>query len=198
MCHRQKNGKVIMLILTIVSITLYGANKYYHFAPYITFHGFVRCLCFFFMGYYFRQKNIMTEICTRKDLLIGLTTLATSIAIFFWHIHEDRFVLHIALFYVVNLLSVYGIVYLCRSLETIRFRIITMISIGTMLIFGIHRILIGIIDFGLERMLNTPDILYNWYECTILALLIELLILPLILLSIHHYPILLGKKKHSI
>lgn len=198
MCHRQKNGKAIMLVLTIVSITLYGANKYYHFAPYITFHGFVRCLCFFFMGYYFRQKNIMTEICTRKDLLIGLTTLATSIAIFFWHIHEDRFVLHIALFYVVNLLSVYGIVYLCRSLETIRLRIITLISIGTMLIFGIHRILIGIIDFGLERILNTPDILYNWYECTILALLIELLILPLILLSIHHYPILLGKKKHSI
>jgi hypothetical protein len=140
----------------------------------------------------------MTEICTRKDLLIGLTTLATSIAIFFWHIHEDRFVLHIALFYVVNLLSVYGIIYLCRSLETIRLRIITLISIGTMLIFGIHRILIGIIDFGLERILNTPDILYNWYECTLLALFIELLILPLILLSIHHYPILLGKKKHSI
>ena len=198
MCHRQKNGKTIMLALTIVSIILYGANKYYHFAPYITFHGFVRCLCFFFMGYYFRQKNKMTEICTRKDLLIGLTTLATSIAIFFWHIHEERFVLHIALFYVVNLLSVYGIIYLCRSLDFFHLRIITLISIGTMLIFGIHRILIGIIDFGLERILPPPDILYNWYECTILALLIELLILPLILLSIHHYPILLGKKKHSI
>lgn len=198
MCHRQKSGKAIMLILTIVSITLYGANKYYHFAPYITFHGFVRCLCFFFMGYYFRQKDIMTEICTRKDLLIGLTTLATSIAIFFWHIHEERFVLHIALFYVVNLLSVYGIIYLCRSLDFLHLRIITLISIGTMLIFGIHRILIGIIDFGLERILNNPDILYNWYECTLLALFIELLILPLILLSTHHYPILLGKKKHSI
>ena len=187
-----------MLVLTIVSITLYGANKYYHFAPYITFHGFVRCLCFFFMGYSFRQKNKMTEICTRKDLLIGLTTLATSIAIFFWHIHEERFVLHIALFYVVNLLSVYGIIYLCRSLDRLHIRIITLISIGTMLIFGIHRILIGLIDYGFEKCLNTTEILYNWNECTLLSLFIELLILPLILLSIHHYPILLGKKKHSI
>ena len=195
MCHRQKNGKAIMLILTIVSITLYGANKYYHFAPYITFHGFVRCLCFFFMGYYFRQKNIMAEICTRKDLLIGLTTLATSIAIFFWHIHEDRFVLHIALFYVVNLLSVYGIVYLCRSLETIRFRIITLISIGTMLIFGTHRMVMGVIDFAMERLLAIGDIVYTIPQAVGLTIVILLLSLPPIAWLSHHAPLLLGRRK---
>ena len=139
----------------------------------------------------------MTEIIIRKDLTIGLVTLAISILLFYWHIHEDQFVLHITLFYIVNLLSVYGIIYLSRSLDRLHIRIITLISIGTMLIFGIHRILIGLIDYGFEKCLNTPDILYNWYECTLLALFIEFLILPLILLVIHHYPILLGKKNKA-
>jgi hypothetical protein len=197
-CHRHHCGKAIMLILTVISIILYGANKYHHFAPYITFHGFVRSIGFFFMGYLFRQKNIMTDVFFRKDLAIGLVTLAISILLFYWHIHEERFVLHIALFYVVNLLSVYGIIYLCRSIDSLHIRIITFISIGTMLIFGIHRIIIGTIDYGFEKFLNTSDILYSWYECTLLALFIELLSLPLILLVIHHYPILLGKKKQNI
>ena len=193
-CHRRHDGKAIMLILTVISIILYGANKYYHFAPYITFHGFVRSLGFFFMGYLFRQKNIMTEIIIWKDLTIGLVTLAISILLFYWHIHEERFILHIALFYVVNLLSVYGIIYLCRSLDRLHIRIITLISIGTMLIFGIHRILIGLIDYGFEKCLNTPDILYNWYECTLLALFIVSITLPFIAISIHRYPIFMGKK----
>ena len=197
-CHHHHHGKAIMLVLTVISIIIYGANKYYHFAPYITFHGFVRSLCFFFMGYLFPQADYLKSLCFRKDLSIGIVTLLLSLGFFYWHIHEDRFVLHITLFYVVNLLSVYGIIYLCRSLDCLHIRVITLISIGTMLIFGIHRMIIGMIDYGFEKCLNTTDILYNWYECTLLALFIELLILPLILLVIHHYPILLGKKKQSI
>ena len=197
-CHHHHYEKTIMFILTVISIILYGANKYYHFAPYITFHGFVRSLCFFFMGYLFQQADYLKSLCFRKDLSIGIVTLLLSLGFFYWHIHEDRFVLHITLFYVVNLLSVYGIIYLCRSLDCLHIRVITLISIGTMLIFGIHRMIIGMIDYGFEKCLNTTNILYNWYECTLLALFIELLILPLILLVIHHYPILLGKKKQSI
>ena len=193
-CHRHHCGKAIMLILTVISIILYGANKYHHFAPYITFHGFVRSIGFFFMGYLFRQKNIMTDVFFRKDLAIGLVTLAISILLFYWHIHEERFVLHIALFYVVNLLSVYGIIYLCRSIDSLHIRIITFISIGTMLIFGIHRIIIGTIDYGFEKFLNTSDILYSWYECTLLALFIISITLPFIAISIHRYPIFMGKK----
>lgn len=197
-CHHHHHGKAIMLVLTVISIIIYGANKYYHFAPYITFHGFVRSLCFFFMGYLFQQADYLKSLCFRKDLSIGIVTLLLSLGFFYWHIHEDRFVLHITLFYVVNLLSVYGIIYLCRSLDSLHIRVITLISIGTMLIFGIHRMIIGMIDYGFEKFLNTSDILYSWYECTLLALFIDLLSLPLILLVIHHYPILLGKKKQNI
>lgn len=198
-CNRQKHGKTIMLILTIICIMLYGANKYYHYAPYITYHGFIRCLCFFFMGNLYRQNNKFirqnrTDLQFKKELAVGLLSLIISLLLFYWHIHEDTFVLHIILYYIVNLFSVYGIIYLCRCLNKVRFRLVTLISIGTMLIFGLHRILIGLIDYTLEKATHIFDITYNWYECLILALVIEAILLPFIFLTKRHFPILLGKK----
>lgn len=193
-CNRYKHGKRIMFLLTIVSMMLYGANKYYHYAPYITYHGFVRCLCFFFMGNLFQQAGYLKHLNLQKDLVVGASTLLFSIVLFYWHIHENRFVLHIILYYVVNFFSIYGIIYFCRGLNSLRFRLVTTISIGTMLIFGLHRMLIGIFDFGFEKIFHLTDITYNWYEGLLLALAIEAILLPLIYLARHHYPILLGKK----
>ena len=197
-CNQKKNGKFLMISISLLAIILYGANKYYHFAPYLTFHGLVRCICFFFMGNVFRQSNKLTDKITdinvRKELVIGLSTLIISLLLFYWHIHEERFVLHILLYYVVNLFSVYAIIHLCRSLNNIRLGVVTTISIGTMLIFGVHRILIGIIDYAVEKSFHLSDSFYDWYECILLALIIELILLPIILWSQKHCPLLLGKR----
>lgn len=194
-CNRQKHGKTIMLILTIISIILYGANKFYHYAPFITYHGFIRCLCFFFMGNLFQQAGYLKALNLHKDLFIGTSALLLSLSLFYWHIHEGHFILHIILYYIVNSFSVFGIIYFCRGLNSIRLHFVTLISIGTMLIFGLHRILIGLIDFSIEKTLSLSDISYNWYEGLIIALTIEILLLPLILWAQKHYPILLGKKQ---
>ena len=193
-CNRQKHGKSIMLFLTIISIILYGANKCYHYAPFITYHGFIRCLCFFFMGNLFQQAGYLKNLSFQKDLLIGTSTLLLSLGLFYWHIHEDIFILHIILYYVVNFFSVFGIIYLCRSLDNLRLHIVTLISIGTMLIFGLHRILIGLIDFSIEKAFYLSDISYDWHEGIIIALTIEIILLPLVIWSQKRYPILLGKK----
>lgn len=193
-CNLQKHDKAIMLIITIITMILYGANKYYNFAPYLTFIGFVRCICFFFMGNLFQKAGYLKDISTKKDILIGSSTLLLSIALFYCHIHEECFILHIILYYVVNIFSVYGIIYLCRSINNLKIKAITTISIGTMLIFGIHRILIGFFDFGFEKLFHIADITYNWYECIVLAIVIEIILLPFIIYSQRHYPILLGKK----
>ena len=193
-CNRQKHGIIIMFILTIISIILYGANKYYHYAPYITYHGLIRCLCFFFMGNLFQQAGYLKNLNLQKDLLIGIIALILSFGLFYWHIYEDHFVIHIILYYIVNFFSVLGIIYLCRSLNSLRFHFVTLISIGTMLIFGLHRILIGLIDFSIEKAFHLSDISYDWHEGLIIALTIEILLLPLVLWAQKHYPILLGKK----
>ena len=193
-CNRQKQGKFIMLIISIISMILYGANKYYHFAPYITFHGFVRCICFFFMGNLFQQSGYLMILNLKRDLSIGVSTLLLSIALFYWHINEDRFILHIILYYIVNLFSVYGIIYLCRSLNNKHFRFVTLISIGTMLVFGTHRIIIGLIDYGVEKAFHIPNVTYNWYECIFIVIVIETFLLPCIVMTIQHFPVIFGKK----
>ena len=194
-CNRMKHGKTIMLILTIISIALYGANKYYHSMPFITYHGFIRCLCFFFMGNLFQQAGYLKTINQQKDLLMGGSTLLFSIALFYWHIHEDNYILHIILYYVVNFFSVIGFIYLCRSLNNIRIQVVTLVSIGTMLIFGTHRIIIGIIDYVVEKGLHISEISYSLPIAVIIAIGIELVLLPSILYSINNWPILLGKRK---
>lgn len=195
--NRYKHGKSVMLILSIFTMILYGANKYYHYAPYITYHGFIRCLFFFFLGNLFQQWNYLKSLNFKKDLAIGTATLFLSLILFYWHINEKHFILHITLYYVVNLVSVYAFIYLSRSLNNIRSRIITLISIGTLLIFGLHRMIIGVIDFGIENILHHPNIIYDWSECLLIVLIIELSLGQTIKYFQNHYPILLGKKNHT-
>ena len=183
-----------MLILSILTMILYGANKYYHYAPYITYHGLIRCLCFFFLGNLYQQLGKLKQQHIRKDLIIGTTTLLASFILFYWHINEINFILHIALYYVVNFISVYAFIYLAKSLNNIKSHIITLISIGTLLIFGLHRMMIGVIDFSIEKILNITNITYDWPECLIFALAIELTLLPIIIHR-NKWPILLGKTK---
>lgn len=190
--NKNKHGNSIMLILSIITMMLYGANKYYHYAPYITYHGFIRCLCFFFLGNLFQQWNYLKSLNLKKDLAIGTTTLLASLILFYWHINEKHLILHIILYYVVNLVSVYAFIYLAKSLTNIKCRLITLISIGTMLIFGLHRMMIGIIDFGIERMLHQPNIIYDWSACLSIALIIEIVLLPIIIHR-NKWPILFGK-----
>ena len=195
--NKNKHGKSIMLILSIITMILYGANKYYHYAPYITYHGFIRCLCFFFLGNLFQQWNYLKSLYLKKDLAIGTTALLLSLILFYWHINEKHFILHIILYYVVNLVSVYAFIYLAKSLNNIKSRIITLISIGTLLIFGLHRMMIGIIDFGIEKMLHHPNIIYDWRVCLILALTIEIVLLPIIIYR-KKWSIFFGKDSRKV
>lgn len=186
----------MMLVLTIISMVLYGVNKYYHYVPFITYHGFIRCLCFFFMGNLFHQTGYLKRLQHQNDLLIGGSALLLSIIFFYWHIHEVCFTIHIILYYAVNIISVIGIIYLCRSLDNIRIEIVTLISTGTMLIFGTHRIIIGFIDYAFEKVFQISDISYSLANAIILTVGIELVLLPLILYSQKHWLIMLGKKNN--
>lgn len=196
-CNRQKNGKVWMLGISLIAMVLYGANKYYHFAPYLSFHGLVRSIPFFFMGNLMRSASYLKEVCFKKDLYIGTTMLILSVLLFYWHIHEDIFVIHILLYFIVNVLSVLAFIHLFRTLDSVKVSLVTYISIGTMVIFGFHRILIGIIDYSIEETLNINDISYEWYEAIIIALFISVLLFPIILYAINNAPILIGKKSKS-
>lgn len=193
-CNRQRHGKAVMLILSLVAVVLYGANKYYNYAPNLTYHGFIRSLCFFFMGNLFRQKGYLKHLNSWKDLTIGTVTFVLSLAVFYWHIHEDRFVLHIILYFVVCILATYGILYLCKAVNSLKSQFVTWTAIGTMVILGLHPIFTGCIDFGLEKVFQIADISYHWCETILMSLFIVALHHPIIRYARKHAPILIGKK----
>jgi hypothetical protein len=54
--------------------------------------------------------------------------------------------------------------------------------------------MIGVIDYIIEKILNITNITYDWPECLIFALAIELALLPIIIHR-NKWPILIGKTK---
>ena len=173
---------------------LYGANKHYLFAPYLPFHGFVRCIPFFFIGIICRQLAFLNKTEFKKDFCIGISALGISLLLFYWHIQEQNHIIHILLYFILNLTSVFAVIHLWSCANSICLKPILYISIGTMVIFGLHRMLIGMADFALEKILYIQDISYSWYYAALLAMTIECLLQPLILWAAKHCPILLGKK----
>ena len=196
-CNRQKNKKVWMLSISIIAMFLYGLNKYTHFAPYLLFHGLVRSIPFFFLGNILRQSGYLKEPNFKKDFLIGISTLTLSLILFYWHINESHILIHITLYFIVCFFSVLSIIHLWRCADRFRSQIIIYISIGTMVIFGLHRMLMGVIDFVIELSLHISDISYSISEAIILTIAIELALLPIIIYGKRHYPILLGKKQYQ-
>lgn len=194
-CNRQKSGKVWMIGISIAAMILYGLNKYYHFAPYLTFHGLVRCIPFFFLGSVMRQVSWLKEVKLWRELAIGLTALVISLFLFYWHIHEEIVALHIVLYFIVNAFSIFAIICLWRCANKLSSRVVLWISIGTMMIFGLHRLIMGLMDFSIEKAIHLNNVVYTWPQSAIIAIGIELLLLPLIYYSYNHYPILLGKRK---
>ena len=195
LCNRQKNGKVWMFSISIIAMFLYGLNKYTHFAPYLPFHGLVRCIPFFFLGNLLHQSGYLKETCLKKDFLIGISSLALSLILFYWHIKESNILIHITLYFIVCFFSVLAIIHLWRCADRFKSQIIINISIGTMVIFGLHRMQIGIINYLIEIISQIPDISYTYLKATILTIGIEMVLIPIIILCKRFFPILLGKKK---
>lgn len=194
-CNRQKHGRIWMLCISIIAMILYGANKYYHFAPYLSFHGLVRCIAFFFLGIICKQMAFLKETEFKKDLAIGVSLLTISLLLFYWHINEQNHFIHILLYFVLNTFCVFTVIHLWRCVNSIKTIVITYISIGTMVVFGLHRLVMGVIDFSIEKLFYLSNVTYTSPEAACIALLIELSLLPLIFYSYQHYPLLLGKRR---
>jgi hypothetical protein len=54
--------------------------------------------------------------------------------------------------------------------------------------------MIGVIDFVVEKSFSQPNITYDWYQCLIIALIIEIVLIPII--NKEKWAILFGKKRH--
>lgn len=203
-CRKTRHLHIIMICLCIVSYFLYAANKEYEFLPNLTPMGLFRRLPYYYLGYLMGMNHgdsprVLRKLRTQGTvpmipmILATLLFLATSLLFFEWHLHEDRILIHAALFYPVNFGLLFALLCFCKLLDHWRLPFITNLSIGTLVIIGLHIIPIGIVNFIIER--QSGQTCYYWYQALLITILIIALLYPIILLSKTYAPVFIGKNK---
>ena len=208
LCRRTRYQHAILIVLCVLSYFVYAGNKFWNFLPNLTFIGTISRLPIYYIGYAMGQKKQFIDINPIRNLAFGLVLILVSIAFFHWHlllfnhgnmsqILSTDFLLHIGLFYPINICFAFGVLYFCKILNALNSRIITNLSIGTLVIIGLHIILITMVNFAIEKLLHIQGVIcYHWYEALPIALLITAILYPVILWGKKYAPILLGKKRN--
>lgn len=198
LCRKTKYQHVIMILLCMLTVILYAANKYYYFAPNLTPMGILRRLPYYYIGYIMGQKQLFKSTELSRNLIGCVLCLGSSILFFHWHLQAydtGQYILHIALFYPVNIGFLFGILYGCKVFNSRRSILITNLSIGTLVIIGLHMIPITVANYVLGTILQTYGTLcYHWYEALPITIIIITILYPIIPFARKHAQVLLGKK----
>ncbi len=197
LCRKTKHQHIIMILLCFLSVILYAANKYYYFAPNLTPMGITKNLPFYYTGYILGQKQLFNIIHPIRDFFSCIGLILLSIALFHWHLTAfwaGQHTLHIVIYYPACFAFLFGVLYGCKFLDTYRMECITNLSIGTLVIIGLHIIPITAVNYVLNNLYNlSSTICYQWYEALIITLTIIMILYPIILYSMKGWPIFIGK-----
>ena len=159
----------------------------------------MRNLPYYYIGYLFGQNQLFRSTNLKRDTIGCIVFLSSSILFFAWHLdafYANKHMLHIVLFYPANICFIFGVLYGCKMLNCLKSPIITNISIGTLVVVGLHIVLVTIVNFIIEHLLHISGVIcYQWYEALPIAILIIAILYPLIIWSIKRCPILVGKKQ---
>lgn len=195
-CRKTKHIHLIMIGLCIVSYFLYAANKEYEFLPNLTPMGLFRRLPYYYLGYVMGQQKLFRDIKPLREILLLIGCFAMSLIFFEWHLHENRILIHAALFYPVNIGLLFALLCFCKLLDHWHWSFVTNLSIGTLVIIGLHIIPIGIVNFMIEHQRGlTENTGYHWYVALLITFFIIALFYPIILFAKKHAPVLIGKNR---
>ena len=201
LCRKTRYQHGIMITLCIISFLLYAANKYWYFAPSLTPMGVMRNLPYYYWGYVMGQHQLLRETKLWRDFVSCILCISASILLFAWHLHAfyaGQHLLHIVLFYPVNIGFLFGVLYGCKLLNSYKSAIITNLSIGTLVVIGLHIVLITIANYILKYALGINEtICYHWYKALPVAIIIVALLYPIIMYGKRHIPALLGKNSQQ-
>jgi len=208
-CRNTRHLNLIMISLCIVSYFLYATNKQYEFLPNLTPMGVFRRLPYYYLGYVmgpWRKENLgeRSMILYRIErpvaqILLLIGCIVVSLLFFEWHLHEDSILIHTALFYPVNIGLLFALLSFCKLIEHWHWSYITNLSIGTLVIIGLHIIPIGIFNFMVDHFIGTREGFgYYWYEAFPATIVIIGILYPIILWSKRYVPVLIGKNKEFI
>ena len=194
LCRSTKYQHHIMIILCIVSVILYITNKYYLFLPNLTPMGLFRRLPYYYIGYIMGQKNLFRKVNAKRDITHSILLISVSLLLFQWHLLEKNFILHIILFYPVNFCFMFGTLYACKAINSIKSTVIQNISTGTLVVIGLHVPIISLTNLCIEIILNSQHhLIYHWYTALPTTFIICTLLYPTIFWGVKNNPYIFGK-----
>ena len=171
-----------MITLCVISFVLYAANKYWYFVPNLTPIGLMRNLPYYYLGYLFGLYHLFRDCHLKRDSICCILCLSASILLFACHLdafYSGQHMLHIIIFYPTNIAFLFGVLYGCKVLNGVRLPVVTNISIGTLVIVGLHIVAVTIVNFvfshySLFTFHFSPQYGYSWYEALPLTFFIIL------------------------
>ena len=194
LCRKTKYQHHVLITLCIASVVLYAFNKYYLFLPNLTPMGLFRRFPYYYLGYVMGQRHLFREVNAKRDAMYCLCLIMMSLLLFQWHLYEENYIIHIALFYLVNICFMYGIMYGCKAINSVKSTIIQYYSIGTLVVIGLHVPIISIINLCMANVFQAQGgIIYHWYTALPISFFICIILYPFIFWGIKSLPILFGK-----
>ena len=194
--NKYKHGMKFMIILSILIALLYITNEHYRFYTNLPLVGFVRCFPFFLIGYLCKQYNIIQEKPQRRDIYFCIIGISISLGIYAIERVSYGLVSYGVCFWIICISAIGGLLSFCKLMDKIHLNIIENISIGTVVIMGLHWILIGVTNFTLSKLLHIHSIEYPLWGAIVLTILFVAIIYPLILFFKNKYSFMLGKRTH--
>jgi fucose 4-O-acetylase-like acetyltransferase len=195
-CNKHKNGKYFVILLAIATTCFYVVNESYRFVTDLPPVGFTKCCAFFYLGYFCKRKKIISEKSHRQDYVICICGIIFSLILFAIARKGCGIVGYGILFWILCISAIWGILSLCKLLNVVHLTIIDIISIGTVVIMGLHKMYIGTTNFVLSKVLHVDgEIIYPLLIAIILAIVFVALEYPIIIFLKNHFPFMLGKSK---
>lgn len=198
LCHRTRHEHFWLMGICAASVVGHFLYKYYEPRPTMPVMGFLQRLPYFYLGYVVGQQRLLKENRHfRRNAMLCVGSFCVSILLFYWHLAAmSEFTLHVTLFYPINILFVFGVVYGCKLLQGFTTpQWVVNVSVGTLVVVGLQWMVIGMSNFVIALLTGrNGDIVYTWYEALLLTVFITALHYPVILLAKRHAPVLLGRR----
>jgi len=193
-CNKSRYSIIYMMLISLLSILFYIITIQYESFDSLTRDGVFKCMPLYLLGFLTRKYNILNKSSFLQSLIWAFILISISAVFGIIYRDTDSFAIEMISFYIVLVTATYGFMFLCKLLDSLKSSFIVNMSLGTLMIMGLHWMFIGTTNFALERISHfQTGIEYSWYTAIIFALTIDMAIYPLIICAKKKMPILLGK-----
>lgn len=193
-CIHTSKPLLYMKTIAIVLAGIYFLAIYKKIPFPLTIDGIFRCMPLYILGYLTRYYHWLDKVSLRRSLIMALILISISLWAAYITKNINSFTYERIAFCIVLISAPYGFLFLCKVLNNITSPIIVNISIGTLMIMGLHWMFIGTTNFVLEHILSmNTGITYSGIVAIIFAIGIDAAVYPLIIFAKKYMPILLGK-----